>query len=405
MDNPRSGAGSRLARTPAFWLVSASLLVLTAAASAPSPLYVVYQERWGFSSLTLTAVFAVYAVALLAALLTVGGLSDFLGRKPMLVVGLVLDAAAMAVFLAADGVAWLVAARVVQGVAIGASLGVLSAYLIDLQPRTSPKLGALVNSAGSTVGLAAGALLAGVLVEYAPAPSQLVYAVLGVALLLLVPVALVLPETVSRAPGALASLRPRVAVPAAARRAFLVAAPVVVATWAMGGLYLSLGPSLAVGVFGLDSHLVGGVVVATLMAPGALASVAMRDAAPRSVMRGGAGVLVLGTAATLLAIDLSWAPLFFVGTAIAGLGFGSAFLGAFKSLVALAAPHERAELFSAVFVVSYLAFSIPAVVAGLAVPSAGLRATATAYGLVVIVLALVAALPRPAQARELALSS
>ncbi|NHC15074.1 MFS transporter [Motilibacter deserti] len=406
MDTPRPAARTRhLPRTPAFWLVALSLLVLTSAAGAPSPLYVVYQQRWGFSSLTLTAVFAVYAVALLAALLTVGGLSDFVGRKPMLVVGLVLDAAAMGVFWAADGVGWLVAARIVQGVAIGAALGVLSAYLIDLQPAHNPKLGALVNSAGSTVGLAAGALLAGVLVEYAPAPMHLVYAVLGAALLLLVPVALALPETVSRAPGALAALRPRVAVPPAARRAFLVAAPVVVATWAMGGLYLSLGPSLAVGVLGLESHLVGGIVVATLMAPGAVASVVVRDVAPRAVMRGGAGVLVAGTAVTLVALDLGLTPLFFVGTAVAGLGFGSAFLGAFKSLVALAAPHERAELFSAVFVVSYLAFSIPAVVAGVVVPSAGLRTTATAYGVVVILLALVAALPRAARPRALALSS
>src|SRR3954447_24137052 len=173
MDLARTGTlGRRLPRTPAFWLVAAALLVLTSAASAPSPLYVVYQQRWGFSSVTLTAVFAVYAVALLAALLTVGGLSDFVGRRPMLAAALLADAVAMIVFLEAESVSWLLAARIVQGAATGAALGVISAYLIDLQPAEHPKLGALVNSVGSGLGLAVGALLAGVLVEYAPAPSQ-----------------------------------------------------------------------------------------------------------------------------------------------------------------------------------------------------------------------------------------
>src|SRR4051812_42665503 len=194
----------RLSPTPAFWLVATALLVLTSAASAPSPLYVVYQQRWGFSSVTLTAVFAVYAVALLAALLTVGGLSDFIGRRPMLAAALLADAVAMIVFLEADGVPWLVAARIVQGAATGTALGVISAYLIDLQPPGQPKLGALVNSVGSGLGLAIGALLAGVLVEYAPAPSRLVFVVLTVALAALVPLTLVLPETVRRIPGALA---------------------------------------------------------------------------------------------------------------------------------------------------------------------------------------------------------
>ena len=385
----------RLSGTAAFWYVAAALLVLTSAAGAPSPLYVLYQQEWGFSSITLTLVFAIYAVALLVTLLTVGGLSDYLGRRPLLASSLLVDAAAMVVFLEADGVGWLIAARIVQGLATGAALGVISAYLIDLQPAARPTLGAVVSSVGSTVGLGTGALGAGLLLDHAPRPTTLIYAGLGAALALLAVLTVLLPETVTPAPGALASLRPRAAVPAGARRTFAAALPVLVATWAMGGLYLSLGPSLAAGIFGLHSHLAGGLVVSTLMGAGALSTLLVQRRVPRQTMVAGAAVLASGTALTLVALHAGSTPLYFAGTAVAGAGFGSAFFGAFRSLATLAGPRERAELFAAVFVVSYLAFSLPAVAAGAVVSSWGLRTTATAYGAVVVALALVAVAWRP----------
>lgn len=386
----------RLSTGAGFWYVASALLVLTSAAGAPSPLYVLYQQEWGFSSITLTLVFAIYAVALLVTLLTVGGLSDFLGRRPLLAASLLVDAAAMVVFIEADGVAWLVAARIVQGLATGAALGVISAYLIDLQPPGSPTLGALVSSVGSTVGLGVGAVAAGLLVDHGPAPTTLVYALLGGALALLGVVTVVLPETVVRTPGAVASLKPRAGVPPTARRTFAAAVPVLIATWAMGGLYLSLGPSLAAGIFGLHSHLAGGLVVSTLTVSGALATLLVQRRQPRPTMTAGASVLAGGTLVTLAALHVGSTPLFFLGTAIAGVGFGTAFFGAFRTLATLARPQERAELFAAVFVVSYLAFSLPAVLAGSLVSSWGLRTTATAYGAVVVVLALVAVAWRPA---------
>jgi MFS family permease len=121
-----------------------------------------------------------------------------------------------------------------------------------------------------------------------------------------------------------------------------------------------------------------------------VASIVVRDMEPRRVMTAGSAALAVGTALALAAISGASAPLFFIGTAVAGSGFGAAFLGAFRSLAQLAEPAERAELFASIYVVSYLAFSVPAVLAGLAVPSAGLRTTATAYGVLVLVLALLA---------------
>lgn len=383
----------RVPGTAGFWLLAVALFVLTFAAGAPSPLYVVYQSRWGFSLLTLTLIFAVYAFALLAALLTVGGISDHLGRRPVLVAGLLLDAGAMVVFLSARSVAWLVVARIVQGLATGALMGTFSAGLVDLQPRHRPQLAALLNSVVATVGLAAGALGTGLLVQYAPAPTVLVYAILAAGLAVLAAAIVALPETAPRRPGAIASLRPRVAVPRPVRGQFLAAIPILVATWALGGLYMSLGPSLAAGVLHLRSHVIGGLIVATLTGFGAAASVAVRDRHPRRVMLGGSLVLAAGTLLTLVGLALLATPLLLAGTAVAGLGFGSGFFGAFRTLAQQAPPEQRADLFSAVFVVSYLAFSVPAIVAGLCVPSLGLRETAAGYGIGVLALALCAAVP------------
>ena len=147
---PRAPAGSPA--PAAFWLVAATIVALLAASSAPSPLYPVYQAEFGFSALTLTAIFAVYVLALLVSLLTVGRLSDFVGRRPVLAAALLVEAAAMAVFLDAHGSRWLLAARVVQGLATGAAIGVLGAYLLDLQPADGSRLGSLVNSVAAATG-------------------------------------------------------------------------------------------------------------------------------------------------------------------------------------------------------------------------------------------------------------
>ncbi len=383
---------ARLPRTAAFWALGAILLAFLFAASAPSPLYVVYQARWGFSAATLTTVFAVYALALLIALVTVGALSDDVGRRPVLAAALLVEALSMVLFIAADGVGWLLAARAVQGLATGTATGAISASLIDLQPERNPRLGALVNSTAPSVGLATGALGSGLLVQFAPAPTTLVFAALVVAFAAALLGVALMPETARRRPGAVASLRPRVSVPRRIRPDFLVVTPCLIATWALGGLYLSLGPSLAAGVLHIQSHLVGGLVIFALTGMGVIGSLTLRDGASRRVMVVGSMVLAVGAGVTLLALALTSTVVFFLGTAIAGFGFGTAFLGAFRTLSVLAEPGERAELFATVYVVNYLAFSLPAIAAGLAASPLGLRRTATVYGVVVILFAMSAVL-------------
>jgi hypothetical protein len=141
---------------------------------------------------------------------------------------------------------------------------------------------------------------------------------------------------------------------------------------------------------GTTSAINGGLAVATLTMSGAMAILFMRVRAAALGLWVGASFLPLGVGVILGAVNGGWLWLFFVGTVIAGIGFGSGFLGALRLLLPLAQAHERAGLMSTFYALSYLAFCIPALIAGLSAHSFGLIATTNVYGAVVIVLALMA---------------
>jgi len=367
-------------------VVAAVLGLFLTAASAPSPLYATYAARWHFGPATITVIFAVYAIALLAVLLIAGSLSDSIGRRPVILTALLIQSASMLLFVLADGVIWLYAARTLQGAATGLATAAVAAALIDLQPAARPGLGPLVNAITPTVGLAAGALAAGGLVQYGPAPLRLVYALLLAGFVLLAGAVAALPAAgTDRAP---VSLRPRIRIEPAVRPAFWAVLPCLVATWALGGLYLSLGPSLILDLSGSGSRLLGGSIVFALCAAGALASFCLRDWPAARAMHTGCLLLLAGLAVTIAAVAAASSILLFAGTLIAGAGFGSAFLGAFRSLAAQASPGGRASLIAAIYVAAYLAFSLPAIAAGVLTTHLGLRPVTIGYAAIAAALAL-----------------
>lgn len=380
-------AAWRLPATGAFYLQASITMLFLAASSAPTPLYATYQAEWGFSPITITIVFGVYALAVLAALLTVGKLSDHIGRRPVLLAALALQAAAMLVFVTADGVTALLVARVIQGLSTGAAVGAVGAGLLDLNRAK----GTTANAVAPIMGTATGGIAAGVLVQFLPAPAHLVYLVLLGFVVLQFAGVLLMAETSSPIGGALASLRPRFALPVAARRAFLLAAPVLIAMWALAGFYGSLGPSLVRSITGSHSPVLGGLSLFTLAGAGAIVTLLVSKVVPSRAMLAGTVALIAGVAITLLAVSSESGAWFFAGTAIAGAGFGGGFQGAIRTVIPLAAPHERSGLLSTLYVVSYLAMGLPAVIAGVLVVHTGsVLVTAHAYGIGVIALAAAA---------------
>lgn len=378
-----------LSERAAFWVQASVLVVLMAASSAPSPLYPVYQGMWGFPPVVLTVIFAAYVIALLAALLVVGSLSDHLGRRPVLLAALVLEVVAMLAFIGA-GSAWaLIVARLLQGLATGAAVGTLGAYLIDLEHAVRPGLGTVFNGAAPGLGLAVGAVGSSLLAAAAPGSVQLVYIVLVVVLGVQLVATVLGPETTGREPGALASLVPKVRFPVSTRRTALWVLPAAVATWSLGGLVLSLGPSLVRSLAGPQALLLTGLVVAALTGTGGVATLLLGSTRPSAVLVVGMGALIAGMGGTVAALALGSTGLYFTATVVAGVGFGAGFLAVLRILMPQAAPHERAGLLSAVYVVSYLANSVPAVAAGALAQGLGLHATALGYSGMIVVLALV----------------
>ena len=397
MRAPSTTSPARVAPSPtrmpdlaAFYAVAAILALFMAAASVPSPLYVVYQHEWGFSAVTLTIVFAVYVAGLLTALLIAGALSDHVGRRPVLALAALGEIAALVLFLLAGGVPMLLAARLVQGVATGAALSALSATLVDLNPPHAPARAGIVASAMPASGLAIGSLGSGALVQFAPAPTRLVYALLLAGTVLALVVVAVLPETSARKAGALASLAPRLGVPAHLRRELARLIPIIVASWSLIGLYLSLGPSVAASVFATANHLVGGIVVSLLCGAAGMTAVLMRKLRTTVVLQWAAALLAVGLAITLAGVGTGMVALAIAGTLVSGVGTGAALLASLGTLAGLVTPAERSELFAVMYLISYAALSIPAVIAGFAATAAGLRPTAIVYGIVVAGLAILA---------------
>ncbi|MFL1524459.1 MFS transporter [Pseudomonas sp. O230] len=367
-----------------LWFLAITLLSFLAASTAPTPLYHLYQEHLQFSAAMLTVIFGVYAISLLVALLTVGSLSDYLGRKLVIFTAVLLNVLAMLLFINADSVVWLISARILQGFATGMATAVLSAALLDTDRQQGP----LINSVAPLLGMAFGGMGCGLLAEFAPLPLQLTYWVL---LALFVMQALYvwrLPESVSAQPGALASLRPTLHVPVKARATLWRVLPLNTATWALGGFFASLAPSLVRTATGSTSNLVGGSTVAALTLTGALMIFTLRNRPPAKALLLGGTLLPIGVVLLLLGVHSASLPWFFLGTLVAGCGFGAGFLGAVRSLVPLALPHERAGLMSAFYVLSYLAFCLPSLLAGNLTRTFGLVATTDGYGAVLIVLSV-----------------
>jgi MFS family permease len=238
-------------------------------------------------------VFAVYVLVLLVTLLFFGSVSDYLGRVPVIITALVFSIAACVIFLAAHGVVALYVARSLQGIANGLASGAIGAALIDLQPACSQRA-PLVTSVFATLGLALGALITSALVQYAPAPTRLIWWALLAVFAAGIVTVLAMAEPGSRRPGVLASLRPQVAVPRQARGTFAAAVPCIVAGWALGGLYLSLGPSLAAQATGSPNLLWGGLVIFLLCGTGAAAAFALRGISSRAAMLAGCLFLLAG---------------------------------------------------------------------------------------------------------------
>jgi predicted MFS family arabinose efflux permease len=372
---------------PRLALLVSIVISFLAASAAPTPLYRYYDLVWHGTALTTTEAFGIYAVAVLTGLLVLGRIATHVGRRPVLLAGLALQATAVLLFATAGSFEPLFVGRVLQGIATGAALGTLGAAMIEVHQGH----GTLASSAAPGAGTGIGALTAGITVSYLPWPTHLIYLGLVAVFALQAVGVLTLLEATPTQRGLMGSLRPRLAVPAAARSAFLAAAPAAFAVWALAGLYGSLGPSLLREMAPSSPAVLGGGALFVLASAASVTTIAFRAREGRWQMATGLLALAAGVLGVVVAIAAGSVAGFFAATVLAGIGFGSGLQGSVRTTVALAQPHERAGLLAAVYLVSYAGMGVPAVMVGFVVSrGTDLPSAAIGYALGVIALALAA---------------
>ncbi|MBO1361262.1 MFS transporter [Acetobacter sacchari] len=370
-------------QTTILWIYSVILFLFLGASAAITPLYPLYHEQWHATLPMLQAAFAVYALTLLLALLCFGSLSDHLGRRPVVWLAIAIEISAMLQFSIAESIAEVIRGRALQGLATGIATSALSAGLQDAHRERGGLISGMIPM-GSMAALALGSAF---LAKFAPQPLHFVFYLLTMAMIAAGCMLFIVPETVSRVPGALASLWPRVHVPHAARKPMLRIAPASVAVWALAGLLLSLGPTIArIANHDNGGALLGGSVVAVVMTSALVAMATHLAGSGVSLLRRGAAAVLAGLPLVLVSLHVVNLPVFLLGSSVAGAGLGLTVQGSLRIIVPLADSHERAGLAAGYFVMSYLAFSVPAFAAGFAVTAVGLRETTDVYVLVLLIL-------------------
>lgn len=375
-----------------FLTAAAVFLAGMAGGSLPTPLYPLYQLRWGLSNLAVTAVFAAYAAGVLVALFALGRLSDEAGRRPVLLLVAALAAASTVVFLVAQGLVFLFVGRFLSGLAVGALTGTATAALAELEPAGDKRKASLTAAVVNPGGLALGTLAAGALAQYGPAPMRLVYVVyLGVLGALVVAV-LLLPETVPGASGRLTLRVQRLRVPATMRGPFTAASFGVFSGFVVLGLFSGLAPSFLGESLHEHNAFVSGLIVSVVFGVAAAAPfvVGRRSISAAGLL--GVTCMIAGLVLVLVALATLALPPFFAGAVVVGLGLGSLFASTLALINRYAPAEHRGEVVSAFFVAAYLGLTLPVVAVGIASEHVGVLTSAEWLSGVVVVLALVALL-------------
>jgi MFS family permease len=377
-------------RRTGFIPAAGSFLAVFIAGATPIPLYDTYrtENRLTNAELSLAAV-GYFAFAILA-LLVLGRLSNHLGRKPVAIAAVLAAIIGSAVFTLVDGPAPLIIGRALQGLAAGLASSALAAYAVDTAPKKPRWLIATITSAATTVGLAIGAFGSGALVEFAPMPRELVFLAAIVMLLVCLVAIIASPDSVARNSGALASLRPRLELPVAARKYIPAAAAIFISTWAFGGYYQAFGPSVAADDLHSRSALVAAAVFASWMAPAVFGGPLASRFRPAVAQRLGMTLVAVAAGGLVLAIALASAALFIVAGVVGGIGMGIGMAGSMHALLPEAKPHQRAGLLSLIYAVSYLGAAVPSLIAGQLARFLSLAPITAGYAVLAVVALIVA---------------
>ncbi|MFC0338862.1 Fucose permease [Kushneria avicenniae] len=372
-----------------FWAASLSLIAVFAASATPIPLYAIYRaaENLTYFELSLTAVF--YFISAITALLILGRLSNHVGRRPVVLLSVVLGMLACVVFMNVSGVVSLIIGRILQGLSCGLASSAAAAYVTDNAPLKPAWLAPAVTSTGTMVGLTIGAITSGALTEYAPLRTVIPYLPIFIGLAGCAVLLLLSRETSPRHAGALASLKPRFSMPTMSWKLFPVASCIFVATWALGGFFQAFGPSLAADKLGSTNALIAAIVFSSYMAPSVLGGPLTTRLSPAGAQRLGSIFFALCVGGLLASLMAEAVVPFLLASACAGIAQGAVLSGSIRGLLANAGPNERAGVFAVIFTTCYSGAAIPSLIAGQFARFASLPQVLSGYWILAIIACVV----------------
>jgi MFS family permease len=388
-----------LRRTVGYWAVAAGIFISTMLSNGPGALYGLYRAEWDLSPLTITAIFAVSAVALLATLVILGGSSDVLGRRPVLLLAVVLNLASTAAFFFAAGVVWLFVARAMQGISNGLLVGPATAALVELNPRAGYRRASLVSTIALMAGSALGPLIFGLLAQYTSHPIRTPYiAHFAIVVFVLVGM-LLLPRTgatAGRGFGATGNgesrwrqlvQQPRF--PTERRRLFLLASGTLAVTWCIGSFWASLTSLITTQLLDDNSRALPGVILFAYFGLAGGIQMVTRHWDHRRAMLWGVVLVAVGIGLLELAISADSTVALIVAILTGGLGAGISYMGATAVVVYLATPESRAAVISAYNVIGYVAVAIPVMIVGVVATEIGLRDATSIFVVISLVVSAV----------------
>jgi MFS family permease len=371
----RSADVRTLGRRASFWVVTAVVVHTLWISAAPSMTYRLYASEWGLTPSATTAIFAVFPVVVVAVLILSGDISDYIGRRSTLLIGLASSLVGTMLFAIAPSVLWVFAGRAFVGLGVGLCAGPAAAALLELTAAGQETRASSINTVAQAVGLALATIVGGALIQYAPYPTHLNFWVLLVFLAILFAAALFLPRTSSNdGPGRWQPKLPNI--PRGIREIFAASALAAASGYAIGGLMMSLGAQIVQDLVGSDNGLVNGVAIALFAVAAGVVSVPGKRLTPRVAITVGGASAIAGTALLALSTARHSLPIFVAAAAAGGIGFSLMYSGGLSLINANAPVDHRGGVLSALYLV---AFAMQAVIVLL------LGAAATTWGLGVAV--------------------
>jgi len=354
---------------------------------APTVTYPLYAAEWNLSASVTTAIFAVYPLVLVVVLLVFGNISDYIGRRAAILLGLTASLIGVLLFAIAPNVGWVFVGRAFMGIGVGLSLSPASAAMVEFSAAGKKAQASSLTTASTAVGLILATLVGGSLIEYAPLPTHLNFWVLSAVVAGVLLTAWFLPRhTAVEANG---RWRPRpLSIPRGLRSTFAKSALAVTGAYGLGAIVLSLGADIGQELIGSDNSLVNGAVIAINAAAIAITAIAARKLRGTTDIAIGGAAATVGMAIMVLSSVQHSLPLFIISAVVTGVGYSLLFLGGLSVINADAPAHHRAGTLSGVYLFAYLFQGLIALSLGAVATASGLGVALDIGALIVAVLGI-----------------